>query len=114
MAKYQTSGNLTIPLVNMHTTLDPIVPFWHQTLYTNKVRAKGSTANYTSISVGRYGHCSFYAAEMLLAFNRLLGNAGGASMDTYLAALPNKASQERFKALVQQLGHAQSVTVSDK
>jgi len=114
MAKYQTSGKLLIPLVNMHTTLDPIVPFWHQALYTNKVRAKGSTANYSSISIGRYGHCSFYAAEMLLAFNRLLTNAGGPTMATYLSALPNQASRDRFIALVKQLGDGKSVTINDK
>ncbi len=114
MKKYQTTGKLTIPLVNMHTTLDPIVPFWHQGLYTNKVRAKGSSANYSYISIGRYGHCTFYAEEMLLAFDRLLSKSGGPTMATYLAALPNQASQERFKALVQKLGSATSVTVNDK
>ena len=116
MAKYQTSGNLSMPLVNMHTTLDPIVPFWHQAMYSNKVRAKGNSANLTSISVGRYGHCTFYAEEMLLAFNRLLTNAGGPTVatSTYLAALPNQASQARFKALVKQLGSASSVSVNEK
>jgi pimeloyl-ACP methyl ester carboxylesterase len=114
MAKYQTTGNLRIPLVNMHTTLDPIVPFWHQTLYSMKVRAKGDSANLTSISIGRYGHCSFYAEEMLLGFNRLLSKAGGPSMAAYLSALPNQASQERFKALVKELGSASSITVNDK
>jgi len=30
VARYQTSGQLTIPLVTMHTTGDEIIPFWHE------------------------------------------------------------------------------------
>ena len=115
---YQTSGNLTIPLVTMHTTGDPVVPFWHEGLYFlkvlfNKTNPK-SYKNLTNITIARYGHCSFYAEELLLAFNRLLGNAGGTTMNTYLSALPNQASQERFKKLVTDLGSSTSVSVNDK
>ncbi len=90
MAKYQTTGKIKIPLVTMHTTLDPVIPYWHEILYKSKVLAEDSSS-LTQISVARYGHCAFYSEEMLLAFNRLLGNAGGTSMDTYLSALPNQA-----------------------
>jgi len=114
MAKYQTTGKLHIPLVTMHTTLDPVIPYWHEILYGNKVMAAKDSANLTNISIARYGHCAFYAEEMLLGFNRLLGNSGGTSMNIYLSALPNQASQERFKKLVQKLGNAQSVDVNDK
>jgi pimeloyl-ACP methyl ester carboxylesterase len=114
MAKYQTTGKIHIPLVTMHTTLDPVIPYWHEILYSNKVRAAGDSANLTKFSIARYGHCTFYAEEMLLAFYRLLGNAGGTSMDTYLSALPNQASQDRFKKLIQKLGNAPSVDINDK
>jgi hypothetical protein len=73
-----------------------------------------SITNLTSIGIARYGHCSFYAEEMLLAFYRLLGNAGGTTMDTYLSALPSRGSQERFQKLVQKLGNGKSVDVNDK
>ncbi|MBI1878934.1 MAG: hypothetical protein HYR94_12075, partial [Chloroflexi bacterium] len=36
-AHYQTSGYLTAPLVTLHTTLDPIIPYRHETLYRGKV-----------------------------------------------------------------------------
>ncbi len=114
MAKYQTTGKIKIPLVTMHTTLDPVIPYWHEILYKSKVLAAKDSSSLTQISVARYGHCAFYSEEMLLAFNRLLGNAGGTSMDTYLSALPNQASQERFKKLIQQSGNASSVAVNDK
>ena len=30
---YQTTGQLAKPLVTLHTTLDPVVPFWHEAMY---------------------------------------------------------------------------------
>ena len=70
---YQTSGKLSTPLVTMHTTLDPIVPAWHETLYGKKVLAnKGSAAHYLNISVERYGHCNFTSGEVLGAFSWLV------------------------------------------
>ena len=33
-ADYQTSGKLAAPLVTLHTTADPIVPYWHEPLYS--------------------------------------------------------------------------------
>ena len=41
-AQYQTSGRITIPVVTLHTTLDPVVPIWHQQDYTAKVQAAGA------------------------------------------------------------------------
>ncbi len=69
---YQTSGALQVPLVTLHTTLDPIVPYWHETLYAAKVAASGSTALYTGIPINRYGHCSFTVPEVLGAFQTLV------------------------------------------
>jgi hypothetical protein len=68
LAPYQTTGVLRRPLINMHTTLDPIVPFWHQALYTSKVLASHSTPKYTPVAINRYGHCNFTTSEMLYYF----------------------------------------------
>lgn len=72
-AKYQTTGNLTRPLVVMHTTGDPIVPFAHQTLYQTKVANAGKGNLLSAIPVQRYGHCSFTAEEIAVALARLAG-----------------------------------------
>jgi pimeloyl-ACP methyl ester carboxylesterase len=71
LERFQTSGNLAVPVVTMHTSGDPIVPFEQQSLYTAKVKATAPSANLTEIPVERFGHCSFEAAELLSAFTAL-------------------------------------------
>jgi hypothetical protein len=75
LAPYQTTGVLKRPLVNMHTTLDPIVPVWHQGLYLSKVINSHSWFEYSSIAVNRYGHCNFKTSEMLYSFFLMLFKA---------------------------------------
>jgi pimeloyl-ACP methyl ester carboxylesterase len=71
-AHYQTSGVPLVPLVTLHTTLDPIVPYWHETLYRSKVESHGMTPRHDNIPpVARYGHCSFEAGEVVNALNLL-------------------------------------------
>ena len=69
---YQTSGMLQVPLVTIHTTGDPIVPYWHETLYDAKVAASGASLLHTNIPVDRYGHCSFTVPEVMGAFQTLV------------------------------------------
>lgn len=70
-AHYETTGLLAAPLVTMHTTGDPIVPFWHLARYRAKTIQSDSIAWHEAITVSRYGHCNFTSAEVLGAFNRL-------------------------------------------
>ncbi|GEO03594.1 hypothetical protein AAE02nite_12580 [Adhaeribacter aerolatus] len=69
---YQTSGDISIPLVKMHTTGDPTIPFWHFPLYQAKITAQDANALYTGIPIARYGHCTFTETEIALAFARLV------------------------------------------
>lgn len=70
---YETSGVLVSPLVTMHTTGDPIVPYWHQTLYANKVIASSSfPPPFVTIEVQRYGHCAFTLPEIVNGFGSLV------------------------------------------
>jgi len=71
-AHYQTAGRPLVPLVTLHTTLDPIVPYWHETLYRQKVELRGMTPWHDNIPVVRYGHCSFESNEVIEALNRLI------------------------------------------
>lgn len=70
-AGYQTTGRLTVPLYTMHTTLDPVIPYWQADLYAQKVAATGSTFFYQHQKVNAYGHCAFQPFELLGAFNTL-------------------------------------------
>jgi pimeloyl-ACP methyl ester carboxylesterase len=73
MSEFETTGDLQVPVVTLHTTGDPIVPFEQQARYAEKVTGAGSTALLEQIEVERYGHCSFEAAEVLGAFSNLIG-----------------------------------------
>jgi pimeloyl-ACP methyl ester carboxylesterase len=79
-AHYQTSGDVRIPFVTIHTTGDEIVPIWHEDMYLAKARAAGR--NIRQITVQRTGHCNFTATEMVEAFSALL-----APRHTYLPLL---------------------------
>jgi pimeloyl-ACP methyl ester carboxylesterase len=69
---YQTSGDIAVPLVKAHTTLDPIVPFWHFPLYQQKTVARGTSPLFTGIPVPRFGHCTFTLEEIALSFGQLV------------------------------------------
>lgn len=71
MGPYNTSGQVRIPLVTMHTTGDEIIPFWHQVLYRKKLLANGNFG-VIQIPIPRYGHCNFTAKEVLVAFALLV------------------------------------------
>jgi hypothetical protein len=80
LTKYQTTGNVTIPLVTLHTTGDEIIPFWHEVLYFEKVSTSGSTS-VTQLPVKRYGHCNFTTQEVLGAFGLLVLQVTGEELE---------------------------------
>jgi hypothetical protein len=69
---YQTTGQLSVPLVTLHTTLDQQVPYWHEQLYRVKVILHDSLALHQHNEVNRYGHCNL-ANEALGTFLQLVG-----------------------------------------
>jgi pimeloyl-ACP methyl ester carboxylesterase len=68
---YETTGKLTVPLVTMHTTGDPVVPASQAHLYRIKTILADNLALHENITVTRYGHCQFNQFEILNAFNTL-------------------------------------------
>lgn len=70
--EFETSGNLQVPVVTLHTTGDPVVPFEQQALYAAKVARAGATARLTQNAVERYGHCNLEAGELLGSFSSLM------------------------------------------
>jgi pimeloyl-ACP methyl ester carboxylesterase len=74
---YQTSGELQRPLVTVHNTLDPIVPFQHEVNYGELVAKAGSSQFLTVLPVEGYGHCDFTSEEVFGAFQLLLQQAAG-------------------------------------
>ena len=79
LQKYQTTGNPAIPLITLHTTGDPIVPYWHQIYYRGKLTANHNT-NVTQVKIFRYGHSAFTTTEVLAGFSLMVLRAGASQM----------------------------------
>jgi pimeloyl-ACP methyl ester carboxylesterase len=77
VAKHQTSGLVTKPLVTLHTTRDEQVPFAHELLYHAKVKSAGSSAYVTQIPTVAYGHCNFTKSQLLGSFALLVKQVAG-------------------------------------
>lgn len=73
---YDPKGNLSAPLVTVHTSDDPTVPARNQFIYQLKTLVRGSADKLDSIPVERYGHCTFQPQEALGAFGLLLSKIG--------------------------------------
>ena len=101
---YQTSGRLKSPLVTLHTTGDPIVPYWHEPLYRLKVWGSGSALMYSNIPILRYGHCNFKASEVLAGFALLVLKVTGKELVGGTQALPDAAAQSEFLRLAKEHG----------
>jgi hypothetical protein len=61
----------------LHTLADPVVPYWHEPLYSWKVLLSGSLLRHISIPVPRYGHCNFTPQELLGTFALLYWKVTG-------------------------------------
>jgi hypothetical protein len=100
LALYQTSGDLKAPLVTIHTTGDPIVPYWHEVLYQGKIAISGNSTKAFNIPVMRYGHCAFTAKESVFAFSTMILKATGSLPPLMTAFL----TQQEYAAFIQLYG----------
>jgi pimeloyl-ACP methyl ester carboxylesterase len=104
-ANYQTTGHLSAPLVTLHTTGDPIVPVWHETLYFLKTLFSDAALQllHTNLPVARYGHCQFQPDEAVAAFAWLVFQVQSRELTGIEAVLRDPLARERFRALSQGL-----------
>lgn len=78
------TGDLQMPVLTMHTTIDILAPVQVEQEYAEDVRSQGDSALLRQTVVDREGHCSFTPAEIAAGIsvleNRVLsGHWGGAS-----------------------------------
>jgi len=85
LARFQTSGNLQVPLTTLHMTGDPIVPFNQSQLYGEKVSQAGTPALLAHNTIDRHGHCTFQGLEVLSAFTTLMERVRARPAATVLA-----------------------------
>lgn len=101
-AYYQTAGDLDVPLVTLHNTGDPFVPYWHEPLYRWKAFRRGSSRLHSNIPALRYGHCNFSLVEGVAAFAVLYFKVSGQELLGVEAVLPEAGSQQKFRELLEQ------------
>jgi len=70
-AFYQPKGKLQTPVLTLHTTLDPDVPFSHEQRLADIVKSAGYSSRLVQQSYNRYGHCNVSPTEAASAFLRL-------------------------------------------
>jgi pimeloyl-ACP methyl ester carboxylesterase len=82
-AHYQTNGVPLVPLVTLHTTGDPIVPYWHEALYGAKIVTQRRGPWYAHVPVAAYGHCRFSILDIQQALGILQAKIESASKSAY-------------------------------
>ncbi|HET8947323.1 MAG TPA: hypothetical protein VFQ07_10095 [Candidatus Polarisedimenticolia bacterium] len=95
-ANLQTSGNLTAPLVTLHTWMDQQVAFRQELLYSMKVKNAGATAQRVLYPVYRYGHCNFTPVQALVSFAILIARVMGAPPAGAEMLLPDAADRQLY------------------
>ncbi len=70
---YQPTGRVRIPTVTLHTTRDPLVPYWHEAVYRLLATEQHREGMLVQQSVDRFGHCEFMDSEVAHAFAGLVG-----------------------------------------
>jgi alpha-beta hydrolase superfamily lysophospholipase len=78
---YQPSGRLQIPVLALHSTRDPAVPFFHEALYQERLKAHGRSDLFELRVEDRFGHTGFPVDRMLAAFRDLVDRAGKRDRD---------------------------------
>ncbi|WP_371578131.1 alpha/beta hydrolase [Streptomyces sp. NBC_01314] len=63
--------NLAVPLLDIHTTADDLVPVEQEDRFADRVRASGDGALLRQAYVERQGHCTFTTAETVAALHAL-------------------------------------------
>jgi hypothetical protein len=98
---YQTSGELTNPIVMMHTT-DPVIPFWHEIVYGFEVARAEAQGVHTSLPfLGRYGHCNFSTAQLVVAFVIVEFQVTGDILSNPERVLNTAAERQEFRDLME-------------
>ena len=87
----------------MHTTGDPIVPYWHEPLYTTKTLLNNSALLHINIPVVRYGHCNFEVSEVMAGFALLDYMSAGdpAAFENAEQVMPTEKDKEAYRQLIE-------------
>jgi len=74
-------GNVTVPVLTMHTTADGLVVPQDETAYADVVAAAGKQSLLRQVFVHRAGHCAFTNAEVIVLVQALLKRLDSGTWD---------------------------------
>ena len=69
---YTPDGRLEIPVLTLHTTRDPAIPFEHEAAFAAAVAGAGRSAWLVQRPIDRWGHCAITPGETATAFADLV------------------------------------------
>ncbi len=69
---YTPDGRLEMPVLTLHTTRDPAIPFAHEAMFAAAVAEAGRSAWLVQRPIDRWGHCAITAGETAGAFADLV------------------------------------------
>jgi pimeloyl-ACP methyl ester carboxylesterase len=69
---YDPSGRLSMPMLMLSTSRDPVAPGFHQAAYEAAAAANGNADLVVHRRIDRYGHCNFTPTELATAFTDLV------------------------------------------
>src|SRR6185503_1699458 len=64
---FTPSGALTVPTITLHNTFDPLVPYFHEPLFADRVVKAGASNLLVQRTNPGYGHCNLGVAEQVRA-----------------------------------------------
>ncbi|HKJ44422.1 MAG TPA: alpha/beta hydrolase [Balneolales bacterium] len=111
---YQTTGKLQIPLVTIHNTGDPIVPYFHEPLYEQKIVRQGSSSLHVNIPVNSYGHCNFTTADLLGAFSALINMTSNKQLVVNQNIFPESKQVQEFLQIANRTGAHPTIIPPDQ
>ena len=69
---YAPTGDIGAPVLTMHTTRDPGIPYQHETIFAAAVSAAGKSDLLLQRSFDRWGHCTITPTEIQTALGDLV------------------------------------------
>src|SRR2546426_8890749 len=69
---YEPTGQLSVPVLTLHTTLDPVAPHFNEIVYHDRVASVGRLGFLIQRDVTAYGHVNFTPSAIAGAFADLV------------------------------------------
>jgi hypothetical protein len=100
---FEATGALRRPAQQVHTRLDPVIPFWQSQVYQLEALFN-SGLNLLSSDSPNYGHCAFDLDEVLGPFAVLVLRVTGLNLIASASVFPDVATARRFEQRAQDGG----------